>query len=110
MQVYRNGFDNWSDVQNAYQTSDTEEGKVVLFADYEQGNYEGWSTVVWSDHRGYWLVEGSHCSCYGLEGQWNPEETPLDVLLHIAETGKYGSDVLQVLRDLKVNTNLSNPV
>lgn len=25
-------------------------------------------------------VNGSHCSCYGFEGQWSPEETTVDYL------------------------------
>jgi hypothetical protein len=27
-------------------------------------------------------VNGSHCSCHGLEGQWEPEETSMKALEH----------------------------
>lgn len=32
-------------------------------------------------------VNGSHCSCYGFEGQWTPEETTLVALFHRANCG-----------------------
>jgi len=33
-------------------------------------------------------VNGSHCSCYGFEGQWTPEETSLEALQHRANEGR----------------------
>lgn len=27
----------------------------------------------------FWTVNGAHCSCMGLEGQWDPEETTIEV-------------------------------
>lgn len=48
----------------------------IVYATYEQEAYEGSATVVFTDTDGkLWEVHGSHCSCYGLEGQWKPEET-----------------------------------
>jgi len=32
-------------------------------------------------------VYGSHCSCYGFEGQWKPDETSIVALKDRAETG-----------------------
>jgi hypothetical protein len=34
-----------------------------------------------------WEVHGSHCSCYGFEDQWLPEETSLVALKDRAEKG-----------------------
>lgn len=48
----------------------------VLFHEYTQANYEGYGFTLYRDKAGV-LKEsnGSHCSCYGLEGQWAPEVT-----------------------------------
>ena len=37
-------------------------------------------------------MNGSHCSCYGLEGQWEPEETDLEAIRHRLLNGKLGQD------------------
>lgn len=36
-------------------------------------------------------VHGSHCSCYGFEGQFNLEETAVEVLKFRVNESKYGS-------------------
>jgi len=47
----------------------------IVFAVYANENYEGNAIVVYYDNRDdqYYEVNGSHCSCYGLENQWTPE-------------------------------------
>jgi hypothetical protein len=50
-------------------------GATLYISIYEQAYYEGYALVVWEKNGELFLVEGSHCSCYGLEGQWNPEKT-----------------------------------
>lgn len=47
----------------------------IVFADYTYEDYSGDSYVLGYDKiEGRWFeVHGSHCSCYGLEGQWEPE-------------------------------------
>jgi len=52
----------------------------VLFASYGGGAYEGDATMVWRRDGKLYECHGSHCSCYGLEGQFEPEETSLEVL------------------------------
>jgi hypothetical protein len=37
-------------------------------------------------------VNGSHCSCYGFEDQWKPEETSKDALLRRSYIGLGGYD------------------
>ena len=56
-------------------------------------------------------VNGSHCSCYALEGQWEPEETTVEALRHRVINGRLGEagydenpfakELLQVLDDLE---------
>ncbi len=45
----------------------------ILFADYTYESYSGDSYVLGYDKESklFFEVTGSHCSCYGLEGQWD---------------------------------------
>jgi len=83
------GFEDWEDVliqfhdfgwgtdsqkiKDAFIAQNPEPDQVLL-ADYYTGNYEGDALVVYRQGDKYFTVEGSHCSCFGLEGQWKPEE------------------------------------
>jgi hypothetical protein len=46
-----------------------------VFASYGGGSYEGDAFVLYQRDGKLYEVSGSHCSCYGLESQWSPEET-----------------------------------
>ena len=52
----------------------------VLFAAYDCEGYEGYAMVIFSKNGKLYEVNASHCSCNGLEGQWEPEETCLEAL------------------------------
>ena len=52
----------------------------LLFASYGGGSYEGDATMVWRRDGKLYEAHGSHCSCMGLEGQFEPEETTLAAL------------------------------
>lgn len=67
------GFDNWTEVQLQFGTT-TPEPEEVILAEYEQEYYEGRALVIYRNGPKYYLNYGSHCSCYGLENQWGPEE------------------------------------
>lgn len=62
----------WPVVQREFGMTEKEPTEVLV-ADYEYENYSGDALIVFRRGRQYWLVEGGHCSCYGLEGQWSPE-------------------------------------
>lgn len=51
------------------------EGCDVLFALYEFEDDGGSAFVLFERDGTLYEVNGSHCSCYGLEHQWEPEET-----------------------------------
>lgn len=72
MQNYFGDFTCWQDVKSAYAT-DTAEPEKVYYAEYEIDGYEGSSEVFYRDKGKYYIVAGSHCSCYGLEDQFKPE-------------------------------------
>lgn len=62
----------------------------ILYASYEQESYEGSSFVLFKRGGKLYEVNGSHCSCMGLEGQWKPEETTWEALA-IRQPSSYGA-------------------
>lgn len=64
----------------------------ILFASYGCANYEGDAFVLFEKEGKLFEVNGGHCSCYGLEGQFSPEETTLEALNHRLVNGKMGQD------------------
>lgn len=55
-------------------------GAEFFLASYTYEDYEGRAFVLFRRDGKLWEVHGSHCSCYGLEGQWDPEETTMEAL------------------------------
>lgn len=69
---YCNFFDTLDDVLSSYQISDI--GGLPLYMHYDGDSYEGYSKC-WVDRGGQLMYNrAGHCSCYGLEGSWDPEE------------------------------------
>ena len=60
--------------------ADALKGCTVLIAYYD-GHYGGEAFVLYRKSGKLYEVNGSHCSCYGLEDQWNPEVTSKEALL-----------------------------
>ena len=52
----------------------------LLFASYGGGCYEGDAHLIYERDGKLYENHGSHCSCYGLENQWAPEETSWEAL------------------------------
>ncbi|WP_056683784.1 hypothetical protein [Cytobacillus solani] len=70
----------------------TLEGVEIMLAFYTYEDYSGDAFVLFRNDSQLYEVNGSHCSCYGLEGQWEPEETTIDVLEHRLNEGSLGVD------------------
>lgn len=70
--LYNDSFSSWSDVIEAFAIKDKEPKWV--YAWYDSSGYDGWAKVYYKLGKKYYIVDGSHCSCYGLEGQWDPVE------------------------------------
>jgi hypothetical protein len=64
----------------------------ILFASYGTDNYSGDAFVLFERDGKLFEVNGSHCSCYGLEGQFDAEETTIEALRHRLIEGKMGQD------------------
>lgn len=64
----------------------------ILFANYYIDGYDGSAWVLFYDREKHKLFEvnGSHCSCMGLEGQWEPEETTLEAIALRLSKGTLG--------------------
>lgn len=88
MYNYDDGFDNWCDIQREFEMDDPEPDEV-LYASYEHEAYEGWSVVIYRNGDKFYYNYGGHCSCYGLEGQWDPEEYSAELLLAAIEKGRW---------------------
>lgn len=66
------------------------QGLEVLLASYSNANYEGDAFVLFRKDGALFEVNGGHCSCHGLEGQWSPEETTVEALRQRLEEGRLG--------------------
>lgn len=89
------GFESIQAIGDAYSTSmlDAPTSFRVLLAVYESGGYDGKSFVLLECDGDLYEVNGSHCSCYGLEGQFGPEQTTPEALRHRMREGQLGSDL-----------------
>lgn len=68
------------------------EGVQILFASYGQDNWSGEAWVLFEQDGKLFEVNGSHCSCYGLEDQWEPQETALEAIKLRLDKGHLGTD------------------
>lgn len=87
--VFEGEFADEEDVFLMFNVKDKDRvGVNIIFASYAYECYEGYATVIFE--RGGKLYEnyGSHCSCYGLEDQWQPEE--IDVETYAEQLKKRG--------------------
>lgn len=64
------------------------EGAHILVY-YHVGGYEMDAFCLYAKDCKFYTVHGSHCSCYGLEGQWEPEETSLEYIKRIESIRKH---------------------
>ncbi len=96
----------WADIQSAFRMEEREP-EEVLIARYTCDGYDGNATVLYRNGADYHYVRGSHCSCFGLEGQWDPEVYSLETLIAALERsdgcsysfcGEEGQTLLPMLR------------
>ena len=80
--LYFGCFTCFEDIIEVFEISDKElSGIEIVYAAYDQGDYDGSAHVIYIENNKLYEVNGSHCSCYGLEGQWLPEETTFKALM-----------------------------
>lgn len=62
----------------------------IILASYTYEDYSGDAYVLFKRDGKLFEVFGSHCSCYGLEDQWSPEETTKEAIIHRLDKGTWG--------------------
>lgn len=85
--MYHEDFKSWKDVSSQFRLSDSVREPTKIWAQYEIDGYDGCADVVFKVGRKWYHVKASHCSCYGLEGQWEPEELDVELFLKSVEDG-----------------------
>ena len=80
---------------------------VVLYWDYTYEDYSGDAVVIYVQDGKFYMVDAGHCSCYGLEEGWSPEEVSPEMLRHLAVEGRgkqaWGAqEVLRALEELNL--------
>lgn len=75
-----NGFADADDVFNRFNVKEDEQKDVEFIYAYYWCDYDGSAFVLFARKGKLYEVNGSHCSCYGLEDQWSPEETSVEAL------------------------------
>ncbi len=100
-------FDDWEKekiegLRSDFSIKDTDIlDEQIIYAAYAYENYSGNAFVLFSKDGQLYEVNGSHCSCYGLENQWEAEKTSWEALKSRHE-GLYGisSQATAALREL----------
>jgi hypothetical protein len=88
------------------------DGCEILYANYSSGCYEGSALVVLKKEGKLYEVNGSHCSCFGLENQWEPELTTKAALLarpsfYMSDyEGNVHDDLVEALKNEKDDENV----
>lgn len=100
-QRYFEEFDDIEDVRRSFsiEKKDILDAEVV-FASYGSGGYDGSAIVIFQRDNKLYEVSGGHCSCYGLEGQWSPEEVTWSQLAMRQFSSIYSHEALEALAKL----------
>lgn len=87
------------------------EGFDVLLASYSYQDYSGDAFVLLKKDNQLFEVNGNHCSCYRLEGQWEIEESTKEGLLKRLDNGmgrnnycgnEYANELRAVLGEIEI--------
>ena len=98
MKIYFDCFESQEDMMSNFAiNSEQLEGVEILYACYNGGGYDGDAQLIFRKDGKFYEVNGSHCSCYGLEGQWEPEETSVVALLARPNVADVAKEILRSL-------------
>ena len=74
--VFNELFQSPSDIAGQFWIPESELDNIeFVYAFYDYEDYSGRALVIYynTEDEQYYEVHGGHCSCYGLEDQWEPE-------------------------------------
>jgi len=92
-QIFLGIFKDEQSIIDGFQLDDDDLYNItILFAVYIYENYYGRAFVLFEIDGKLYEVNGEHCSCYGLEGQWEPEETTIEDIKYRLTEGELGYD------------------
>lgn len=77
--------------------------KHFVYAYYSYECYSGDAYLLFIEKDKLYEVDAGHCSCYGLEGQFNPEEVPIEVLYYRLENNKWNSNHLETILAIPID-------
>ena len=106
MQRYFGHLSSFDDLCNEFRISNEVQDNQIVFAGYFTESYEGSAVVLFFNNFGINIVEGSHCSCNGLEGQWKPQLMnwgALDMKMFNYVKDPLASSTLNAIIDAKPN-------
>lgn len=86
MNEYRGDFETRADVEKAFRTKIGTDVQI-LWASYHIEDYEGAAWVLCTQNGILLEVCGSHCSCMGLEEQWDLQPTTVEALMWAHQRG-----------------------
>lgn len=86
---------------------------AILFATYDIEGYEGSALILFVKQGKIYIVEGSHCSCMGLEGQFDAEEISPDALKKMCTgngiLGHWNQEITKILTEMSMLDLLNLP-
>lgn len=100
--VFSGSFSDREDVFSNFQRPEDKD-IVICYANYDNEEYEGSAMVIYfrKSTKKYYEAYGSHCSCYGLEDQWDRDEEmrfeEFEKRLASRERGYWNGNVLATL-------------
>ena len=96
--IYKDDFENWKEVLEQFDATKLVTGKELpLFAVYANEGYDGSAFVLYIENNKLFSVYGGHCSCFGLEDQWEPEEIDWSIAVQFLEQTWYCQDYKDIV-------------
>lgn len=90
MEKYLGNWQKREDIENDFCIK-LEDDVNIIIAAYDTPDYSGEAYVLYEQKDKLYEVFGSHCSCFGLETQWEPTETTIQAIKFIYKNGGWDS-------------------
>lgn len=103
MGLYLNDFKDKADMIREFNAKTEQFTNIeILFANYIYEDYTGQACVIFKKDDKLFELSASHCSCYGLEDQWeddNIKELSYDEVVKKINAGYYDCSYYEQLDD-----------
>lgn len=94
MSIFKGDWKDVKDLMEDFEILEEDlEGYKILLAIYTYESYDGTAVVLLDKGGELYYNTAGHCSCYGLEGQFEPEPIDPTAYMHTLLSGKtYGPE------------------